>query len=192
MRIRTLIFLVLLSLLTACATPYKPYGSLGGYLDKEISPGTYIVEYHGNGYITHEKIEVFLHQRAGELCGGRYEIGPIDRTSKLERNPNAIWIVHRFPVVSAEVKCEKGTEFKSNHDAQSRGSAYIINRPELGLSSSPLKTTKGWARLIFSTPYLQRSATALRYRANESVQWFYERHGFGFSAMIPLRLSLSE
>lgn len=34
--------------------------------------------------------------------------------------------------------------------------------------------------------------TLLTDRANESAQRFYQRHGFGFSAMIPLRLSLSE
>lgn len=34
--------------------------------------------------------------------------------------------------------------------------------------------------------------TLLTDRANESAQRFYQRHGFDFSAMIPLRLSLSE
>jgi len=34
--------------------------------------------------------------------------------------------------------------------------------------------------------------TLLTDRANESAQRFYQKHGFGFSAMIPLRLSLSE
>jgi len=34
--------------------------------------------------------------------------------------------------------------------------------------------------------------TLLTDRDNESAQRFYQKHGFGFSAMIPLRLSLSE
>lgn len=34
--------------------------------------------------------------------------------------------------------------------------------------------------------------TVLTDRDNESAQRFYRKHGFGFSAMIPLRLSLSE
>ena len=34
--------------------------------------------------------------------------------------------------------------------------------------------------------------TLLTDRTNESAQRFYQRHGFGFSAMIPLRLSLGE
>jgi GNAT superfamily N-acetyltransferase len=34
--------------------------------------------------------------------------------------------------------------------------------------------------------------TLLTDRANESAQRFYQRHGFGFSAMIPLRLLLGE
>jgi GNAT superfamily N-acetyltransferase len=34
--------------------------------------------------------------------------------------------------------------------------------------------------------------TLLTDRANESAQRFYQKHGFGFSSMIPLRLSLSE
>lgn len=34
--------------------------------------------------------------------------------------------------------------------------------------------------------------TLLTDRENESAQRFYQRHGFGFSAMIPLRLSLGE
>lgn len=34
--------------------------------------------------------------------------------------------------------------------------------------------------------------TLLTDHSNESAQRFYQKHGFGFSAMIPLRLSLSE
>ncbi len=34
--------------------------------------------------------------------------------------------------------------------------------------------------------------TLLTDRANESAQQFYQRHGFAFSAMIPLRLALDE
>lgn len=34
--------------------------------------------------------------------------------------------------------------------------------------------------------------TLLTDSTNESAQRFYQKHGFGFSAMIPLRLSLSE
>jgi len=34
--------------------------------------------------------------------------------------------------------------------------------------------------------------TLLTDRTNESAQRFYQRHGFDFSAMIPLRLSLNE
>jgi GNAT superfamily N-acetyltransferase len=37
-----------------------------------------------------------------------------------------------------------------------------------------------------------RRITLLTDRANEPAQRFYQRHGFGFSAMIPLRLSLGE
>ena len=93
--------------LYGCATPYKPYGSLGGYLDKEIAPNVYQVEYHGNGYTTYEAIEGHLRQRAGELCKSRgFHMGPIERTAKLERNPNALWIIHKFPVVTAEVRCK--------------------------------------------------------------------------------------
>jgi GNAT superfamily N-acetyltransferase len=34
--------------------------------------------------------------------------------------------------------------------------------------------------------------TVLTDRENESAQRFYQKHGFGFSAMMPMRLSLSE
>lgn len=34
--------------------------------------------------------------------------------------------------------------------------------------------------------------TLLTDRTNESAQRFYQKHGFGFSSMIPLRLSLTE
>ena len=34
--------------------------------------------------------------------------------------------------------------------------------------------------------------TLLTDRTNESAQRFYQKHGFGFSAMIPMRLSLTE
>jgi len=34
--------------------------------------------------------------------------------------------------------------------------------------------------------------TLLTDRTNESAQRFYQKHGFGFSAMVPMRLSLTE
>lgn len=56
-----------------------------------------------------------------------------------------------------------------------------------GVGSRLLKQTIQFARLNGC-----KRITLLTDRVNEPAQRFYQRHGFVFSAMIPLRLSLSE
>lgn len=56
-----------------------------------------------------------------------------------------------------------------------------------GVGSRLLKQAVEFARLDGC-----KRITLLTDRTNESAQRFYQKHGFGFSAMIPLRLSLSE
>ncbi len=124
------------------------------------------------------------------------------------------------------------TEFKSDHEAQSRGLARIINNPEIGLIVVARQDGQvvGMVNLLYTvstalgdrvalledmvvSPNVRGSGvgsrlleqaiqfarldgckriTLLTDRVNESAQRFYQKHGFGFSAMIPLRLSLSE
>ena len=56
-----------------------------------------------------------------------------------------------------------------------------------GVGSRLLESAIQFARLSGC-----KRITLLTDRTNESAQRFYQRHGFGFSAMIPLRLSLGE
>ena len=124
------------------------------------------------------------------------------------------------------------TEFKPNHEAQSRGLSQIINSPEIGLIVVARQDSQviGMVNLLYtvSTALGERVAlledmvvspnsrgsgvgsqlleqaiqfartngckriTLLTDSTNESAQHFYQKHGFGFSSMVPLRLSLSE
>jgi hypothetical protein len=62
-----LTLLLLLVILTGCATPYQPMSALGGYREIQLAPDVYRVMFFGNGYTNPElAIEYALH-RCGEL-----------------------------------------------------------------------------------------------------------------------------
>ena len=59
---------------TACATGYQQYTWSGGYKDKELGDGKYLVEYFGNGTTSQHTVAMFWGQRANELCPNGFEI----------------------------------------------------------------------------------------------------------------------
>lgn len=61
------------------------------------------------------------------------------------------------------------------------------NARDSGVGSSLLVQAIQFARLSGC-----KRITLLTDSTNQSAQRFYQKHGFGFSAMVPLRLSLSE
>lgn len=67
------VFLSITLLLTACSTPYKPYGFSGGYQDEKTAEGEYNLSYVGNGVTSKEKVRKMWHRRAAELCDGLYD-----------------------------------------------------------------------------------------------------------------------
>jgi hypothetical protein len=72
---RELAILVLLAILTGCATPYQPMGALGGYQEEQLAPDTYRVAFFGNGYTAPQTAAEYLIHRCAELTeqkGFRY------------------------------------------------------------------------------------------------------------------------
>lgn len=59
-------------LVMSCATPYQPYGLVGGSRSFEIgdADGTVFLEYAGNGYIDEFTVRKYWFRRAAEICGG--------------------------------------------------------------------------------------------------------------------------
>ncbi|HET7832530.1 MAG TPA: hypothetical protein VFK88_06145 [Gallionella sp.] len=67
MKIRALfLFLVAISLY-GCATPYKPYGTLGGYQDKQLAVDRFSIRYVVNGNATKLSLQTYWLYRAAEL-----------------------------------------------------------------------------------------------------------------------------
>lgn len=64
-RILTTIALMFLS---ACATPYQPEGSNGGYVDYPLADGKYRVAFSGNGFTDSTTVRQFAFRRSMELC----------------------------------------------------------------------------------------------------------------------------
>lgn len=58
--------------LAACATPYQPYSkwSDGGFTDREVLPGVYLVRFTGNGVSAPERTADLAMLRAAEICLG--------------------------------------------------------------------------------------------------------------------------
>lgn len=65
------------SVMMSCATPYQDmrsgYGG-GGYQEKELQSGRYLVEVQVNQFTSSGKALEYLHLRAGELCPEGYEL----------------------------------------------------------------------------------------------------------------------
>jgi hypothetical protein len=54
--------------LAGCASHYGPDQITGGYLEKELEPGTWRVQFLGNGYTTSETTQTFWLYRCAELA----------------------------------------------------------------------------------------------------------------------------
>lgn len=59
--------------LAACATPYQPWSewSDGGFTDREVLPGVYLVRFIGNGVTAPERTADLALLRAAEICLGQ-------------------------------------------------------------------------------------------------------------------------
>ena len=114
------IFLAVALLLTACATApagYKKadlsaYGVLEGYLEKEIEPGKYILEYSqiGGYNFNLELNKQYWERRASELCPSGYDgekevIFPGDAKIKEFVCPQRF--CEKYPLVSGVIQCRK-------------------------------------------------------------------------------------
>lgn len=58
---------LMLAMLTGCATTYGPKESMGGYSEKEIDPTMVEVTFEGNQYNKAEQIRTYLTYRCAEL-----------------------------------------------------------------------------------------------------------------------------
>ncbi|MBX3161184.1 MAG: hypothetical protein KF773_34805 [Deltaproteobacteria bacterium] len=65
--------------LAACATPYQPMGLTGGFEERRLSNGDYVVTVQVNGFTDRSTALEYLHRRAGELCPDGFEL--VDRSS---------------------------------------------------------------------------------------------------------------
>jgi hypothetical protein len=70
---RVIEVILLCACLSACATGYQKYSLTGGYKDKDLGDGKYLVEYYGNGTTSEETVEEYWSQRASELCPSGFE-----------------------------------------------------------------------------------------------------------------------
>jgi hypothetical protein len=57
----------------ACATPYQPWSKWndGGFTDREVLPGVYLVRFIGNGVSAPERTADLAMLRAAEICLGQ-------------------------------------------------------------------------------------------------------------------------
>ncbi|WP_369743934.1 hypothetical protein AB8S08_04950 [Pseudidiomarina sp. PP-1MA] len=70
---KSILVVLSLGLLTACATGYQAHTWSGGYKDSKLGDGHYLVEYYGNGTTLPATVEQFWAKRATELCPTGFE-----------------------------------------------------------------------------------------------------------------------
>lgn len=90
--------LFLLTLLTACASSYKPNGLMGGYSDSQIGQNKYLVEFKGNGYTSQVAAREMALKRAKELCQEKgfasFETESLTEQTKVTKNPSSFNCTH--------------------------------------------------------------------------------------------------
>ena len=101
---------VLLAL--GCATPYKSYGSLGGYSDKDLGDGRYWVKFVGNGFTSPDQVRKHWNRRASELCGGRdFDADASNGIESHEQISTFGTVAYpetvRFPKVEGTIRCAR-------------------------------------------------------------------------------------
>lgn len=77
-----ILLLILLVFMAACQTKYGPNGMTGGYRDKKLGEGRYIVSFFGNGNTPEQKVWNFWIYRCAELTSlsgyDYFELQPSD------------------------------------------------------------------------------------------------------------------
>src|SRR5690606_4541529 len=94
--------------LVGCSTPYQQMGFRGGYRDRPMGGGRYLVEVRVNGYTSSGTALEYLHRRATELCGGAnyvVEDGTADASYGVVRTGNSAHVYSK-PELSALVRCQ--------------------------------------------------------------------------------------
>lgn len=64
---KSIISVLLFSLLAGCATAYGPDGLAGGYKERKLGEGKYIVSFFGNGYTGEQQVWNYWMYRCAEL-----------------------------------------------------------------------------------------------------------------------------
>lgn len=65
---RTILALMIVASITGCATPYEPYGRLGGYGDAHIKDNIYYISVIVNLFTSQTTASEYFHRRAKDLC----------------------------------------------------------------------------------------------------------------------------
>lgn len=62
-----LLGLIFLAFLTACATPYQPHGTSGGFSETQLDQNVFQVTFKGNAYISREQVNDYTLLRSAEV-----------------------------------------------------------------------------------------------------------------------------
>ncbi len=104
---------------SGCATPYGEKGAFGGYTDKEIAPGKFMVKVDGNAWDSTGKMKEYWHRRAGELCEGTgYTGSPKVGERKVTTMSYSVGVAYPdtnyYPYAKGVVECEKNADGEAN------------------------------------------------------------------------------
>jgi hypothetical protein len=115
--LKILIFFSICILTGCAAAPYKKadlslFGGRQGYLDKQIAPGRYVLEYsHIGGYNYNLKLnKQYWARRASELCPNGYEGAPeviFAGNAKIKEFVCPQNFCANYPLVSGVIQCKE-------------------------------------------------------------------------------------
>jgi hypothetical protein len=73
---------MVLAIVSGCATPYQSKGFRGGYTSRPLGPSRWIIEVKVNSYTSRSTAIEYSYRRAAELCPGGFDPIDADRSTR--------------------------------------------------------------------------------------------------------------
>ena len=177
--IHNLVVLIVIAVLSGCATPYQRQSAMGGYSETQLSENIFTVTFKGNGYTDRERASDFALLRSAELAlekGYKYFI-IIDAQNYTK---NSTYTTPTTSYTSGSVNTYgtlntygnygtySGTAYGSATTTTYGGQTYLISKPRTSNTILLLKEKPEGNQFVFDAAFLKKSLMN-KYQLNKTA-----------------------
>jgi len=163
--------LLLLFIVSACATPYQRRGFTGGYSESRLAPNIFRVDFQGNGYTGWDRAYDFMLLRSADLTlqnGFKYFVIVDTKESSTQMvittptttqttvSGNSVGTVNNF----GSFGTYHGTTYGTATTHTYGGHSFLITKPRTSNTNICFKEPPEDAQMVFDAEFMQRSLKA--------------------------------